>query len=556
MNLKLIDLSKNKTKGINTYEGTFMVDNELVPLKVSEADRPQVYAAISQVLETPITDIDKTGAILYNLMSPEGRVRAQISNSAYLSENMSIINGVIKFGEFILEETLSNHILSLLDEKNVPKDEKLWKSYVAFLDNLHQNVNEDIRKQLFRWMEYENKAGNGFAITEDGCIVGYKGCNGSVLEPISAFAGTAIVDGIEIKGKIPNKVGSVIKMPRSEVQYDPSVGCAQGLHVGTRNYAINWAPILLLVKVNPRDVVSVPYENDSQKMRVCEYTVLKVTDASEEHERFHPSSYTDDTEVDNEDLVLYVDDVLELMDEEIYVEYDNGAKNFSGTVIDVYEGYNPGVVIKNYDTEEYKHIKLNRIYDWSPIEDIEDNEDLVLYVDDALELIDEEIYVEYDNGAKNFSGYVIEVHEGYNPGIVIKNYDTEEYKHIKLNRIYDWELIEDLEDFESTEIEDEEPAEEEAEDNYTPESVEPFVNCEVKVTYDEDEVEVGIITSVYEHMREPSIIITLGDEGLKHLIELNRIKEIELIESEDEIKDKEADDFFTQLKKFMDEFEK
>lgn len=499
MNLKLIDLSKNKTKGTNTYEGTFMVDNELVPLKVSEADRPKVYAAISEVLETPITDIDKTGAILYNLMSPEGRVRNQISNSAYLSKNMSIINGVIKFGDFILEETLSSHILSLLDEKNVPKDEKLWKSYVTFLDNLHQNVNEDIREQLFRWMEYENRAGNGFAITEDGCIVGYKGCNGSVLEPISAFAGTAIVDGVEVEGQIPNKVGSVIQMPRSEVQYDPSVGCAQGLHVGTRNYATHWAPILLLVKVNPRDVVSVPYENNSQKMRVCEYTVLKVTDARDEHERFHPSSYTDPTEVDNEDLVLYLDDALELMDEEIYVEYDNGTKNFSGRVIEVHEGYKPGIVIKNYDTEEYKHIKLNRIYDWELIEIIEDNEDneeLVLYVDDALELMGEKIYVGYDNGAKSFYGHVTEVHEGPNPGIVIKNYDTGEYKHIKLDRIYDWALIEDCEHFNDSE------------------DLENFNTTDGPIEIED---------------KEPA---------------------------EEEIEDKEEDDFFTQLKKFMDEFEK
>ena len=246
------------------------------------------------------------------------------------------------------------------------------------------------------------------------------------------------------------------------------------------------------------------------------------------------------------------------MDEEIYVEYDNGAKNFSGYVIEVYEGYNPGVVIKNYDTEEYKHIKLNRIDYWSSVEnlesledfedfedpepiEIEDNEDLVLYVEDVLELMDEEIYVEYDNGTKSFSGTVIEVYEGYNPGVVIKNYNTEEYKHIKLNRISDWELIEDLEDFDPTEIEDEEPAEEETEDNYTPESVEPFVNCKVKVTFGEDEVEVGILTRAYDHPKQ-AIIISLGDKDVTYLIELDRIKTVELIESEDEIKDKEAAD--------------
>lgn len=389
MELKLIDLSKNRIKGVNTIEATFMVDGELVPLRISEDDSSGPYREILDILEIPNSDIEKIECKLYELMSPVARVKREISSSFYLSNNMTIQRGILKFGDFVLEETLSNHMLSLLNENNTPKDEKLWKSYVTFLDNLHQNVNEDIRTQLFRWMDYENRAGNGFGITEDGCIVGYKGCQGTILEPMSSFSGTAIVDGVEITGKIPNKVGSVVSMPRSAVQYDPEVGCSTGLHVGTRDYAVNWAPILLLVKVNPRDIVSVPYECDSQKIRVCEYTVLKVTDASEEHQRFHPG-YNDDFEdcdcedydcedcdcedcediFETEDLEgfdLDLDTALDFMGKQIYIKYDDGKGvftgkgKFAGKVANVYEdGSNSGIIIRNRNGD-YKHIKLYRI---------------------------------------------------------------------------------------------------------------------------------------------------------------------------------------------------
>ena len=404
MNLRLIDLSKNRTKGVNTIEATFMVDGELVPLRVSEEDRLATYRKIIDLLEVPNPDIDEIGYELYDLMSPVAKVKREIESSFYLSDNMSIQGGVLKFGDFVLEETLASHMLSLLNEDNTPKDEKLWKSYVTFLDNLHQNVNEDVRNQLFRWMDYENKAGNGFGITEDGCIVGYKGCVGTVLQPMSQFTGNAIVDGVEVSGSIPNKVGSVISMPRSAVEYDPEVGCAVGLHVGTRDYAVNWAPILLLVKVNPRDVVSVPYECDSQKMRVCKYTVLKVIDASEEHKMYHPDP-DDNYEGELEGFDMDLETAFDVLNEEIYIEYDDGEKTFAGTVIDVYnDGFNSGIIIRN-DEGEYKHIKLYRISYYSVDVDLnQDENDEDEYEDSARKSED-------DNDFEDFLDSIVNIVE-------------------------------------------------------------------------------------------------------------------------------------------------
>lgn len=452
MNLRLIDLSKNRTKGVNTIEATFMVDGELVPLRVSEEDREETYMEIIDLIfKKPHEDMNELDNKLYELMSPVEKIKKEISSSFYLSGNMSIEGGVLKFGDFVLEETLSNHMLSLLNENNVPKDEKLWKSYVTFLDNLYQNVNEDIREQLFRWMDYENKTGHGFGITEDGCIVGYKGCQGTILKPMSSRQGTAIVDGVEITGNIPNKVGSVISMPRSAVQYDPTIGCSTGLHVGTRDYAINWAPILVLVKVNPRDVVSVPYECESQKMRVCEYTVLKVTDASEEHKMFHPDledydeyedDYEDEDDYELEGLEMTLNEAYDVFNKEIYIEYDEGTKNFVGMVVDVKaNGSDSGIVIRN-DEGIYKHIKLYRIsyystdfeldkvdLDYWDEEEDEENDEHPLKI-----LVGKMAKITYD-GQKIVKGIITDIYEDEeNPGIIIHT-NNDGVKHIKLKRI-------------------------------------------------------------------------------------------------------------------------
>lgn len=453
MSVKIVSLSRGKESGKSTIEATFMRDGVITPLKVSAESKPAVYEQINSLLSTEGLDIVEIATELFNLMSPEAKVQEQIKSSFFLSGSLSLRNGKIYFGEERLEDTLATHMLSLLDDSNAPKDEKMWRSYVKFLDNMYQNVNPEIREQLFRWMNYENQSGNAFAITEDGCIVGYKGCQGTVLEPMSKFTGYAIVDGAEYNGHIPNKVGSVVQMPRSAVTHDPSVGCSQGLHVGTRDYATSWAPILLLVKVNPRDVVSVPFECSSQKMRVCEYTVLKVTDTSSEHRMYYGS---ENDVVDGEELTS--SQAYGLLGSDIYVECETG-EDFTGTVTDVGEDGEVFITLVDADEESYE-IPLSQVTYWEHLsedvdaeeEDVEDEDNcscnndnnfeyLFDLVDDAFES-GETVKVEY-GGGKIFTGIVSEVYDvaGKDPGVIIRNEDTSEVKHIKFYRIEGWDTL-------------------------------------------------------------------------------------------------------------------
>lgn len=182
-----------------------------------------------------------------------------------LSERVSVHSGRVYFDGEEVDSALTRQIVKFL-EAGVED----FRPLVNFYEKLAQNPNEDSRKQLYAWLNAHD-----FTITPEGDLLGYKGVkkndNGTYE---SVNRGRAIVNNQEHNGAIPNNVGDVVTMPRGDVQFNPSVGCSTGLHVGTWSYAKGWAQgAVLKVAVNPRDVVSVPHDCNSQKLRTCRYVV-------------------------------------------------------------------------------------------------------------------------------------------------------------------------------------------------------------------------------------------------------------------------------------------
>ena len=78
-------------------------------------------------------------------------------------------------------------------------------------------------------------------------------------------------------GKFDNSVGNVLEMPRNKVDDNKEVGCSYGFHAGTLEYARGFRPCsgkLVLVEINPADVVSIPTDCECQKLRTCKYKVV------------------------------------------------------------------------------------------------------------------------------------------------------------------------------------------------------------------------------------------------------------------------------------------
>jgi hypothetical protein len=150
-----------------------------------------------------------------------------------------------------------------------------FEPMLNFLDNLSQNPSDHAIVELFDFMENKN-----MPITYDGCFLAYKAVRNDYKDIYS--------------GKFDNSVGNVCEVPRSSVDSNRDNGCGHGLHVGAIDYAKSYGGIntdgfeggdndggnhLMICKVNPRDVVSVPTDHKFQKLRTCRYEVVSKFDS-------------------------------------------------------------------------------------------------------------------------------------------------------------------------------------------------------------------------------------------------------------------------------------
>ena len=170
--------------------------------------------------------------------------------------------------------TLQNFIIKITNDINV--DDNVVLAWTKFARKLQRNVDPYIRSQLFNFLNYLIDTENSLALTPEGNFIGYKGIQKNYL---SSRAGNGFVDGVEYKNtQIPNKPGTIVSMNRHEVQADPDQTCSFGLHVGSYSYAKGFQPLVVLVEVNPENVVSVPHDYNGQKLRCSEYKVIKEVD--------------------------------------------------------------------------------------------------------------------------------------------------------------------------------------------------------------------------------------------------------------------------------------
>lgn len=188
-----------------------------------------------------------------------------------LSERVTVANSRIYVDGDEIDDVYADQIVRFMDE-----GVEDFKPLVKFLEKVYTNIEAHTRENLSRWLN----ATNGFTIDEDGDIIGYKGLT---AQGGSIHQGPAIVDGKAVDGSVPNQPGSVVEMARSKVEHNPAVACASGLHVGTWEYASSFGHgVVAKVKVNPRDVVSVPTDCNGQKMRVSRYKIVEYVNKAHE----------------------------------------------------------------------------------------------------------------------------------------------------------------------------------------------------------------------------------------------------------------------------------
>jgi hypothetical protein len=169
---------------------------------------------------------------------------------SFFGSGFELRDGLLYEGETPFPSELSDRILKFR-EVNLP-----YAPLFKFWDNLKANPSYNARRMMFKFLEH-----NGHPLTDDGCFIAYRGVSQDLTDKHT--------------GKFDNSPGSVCEMPRDAVDDNPNNTCSSGLHVACFDYAKDFGPRLVEVKVNPKDVVCVPTDYNGTKMRTCKFEVVQ-----------------------------------------------------------------------------------------------------------------------------------------------------------------------------------------------------------------------------------------------------------------------------------------
>lgn len=201
---------------------------------------------------------------------------------------LSIENGVVLFDGVPVHNYTTEKILQFM-ELGLPVT-----PIVNFLERLLMNPSRRAVDELYRFLVHRN-----MPLTHDGKFRAYKGVGPNYMDKHT--------------GKFSNHVGATLTMLRNVVCDDAREGCASGFHAGSLKYANDWAGAdghLMVVEIDPADVVSVPFDCDGQKLRTSRYVVVdELKDRSALPDTYVPN--LSDVDDDTDDCEDYDDNICD-----------------------------------------------------------------------------------------------------------------------------------------------------------------------------------------------------------------------------------------------------
>ena len=148
-----------------------------------------------------------------------------------------------------------------------------------FMTRLQLNPSKRAVDELYTFLEHKN-----LPITDSGTFLAYKAVRSDYSDKHT--------------GTFFNTVGSVLTMPRNKVDDDKNAPCSYGFHAGTLEYASDFAnhyDKMVVVEIDPADVVSIPTDCNFQKLRTCRYKVV-----AEYEKPLVEDKYTSNFETEND----------------------------------------------------------------------------------------------------------------------------------------------------------------------------------------------------------------------------------------------------------------
>lgn len=134
--------------------------------------------------------------------------------------------------------------------------------FIRFLDRVMQNPDGRARSGLFDWIEKSQ-----MPLTSDGCFLAWKAINHAYYDHYT--------------GRVYHGVGTKVSQPRGQCDPDPDQTCSRGLHFCAKEYLSHYHSgnsRIVVVKIDPADVVAFPRDYDLAKGRACAYEVVEEVD--------------------------------------------------------------------------------------------------------------------------------------------------------------------------------------------------------------------------------------------------------------------------------------
>ena len=184
-------------------------------------------------------------------------VRDNISISNHINSHgggvVTVKDGNVYYGDEIVHNEISLRILKMLSEGFDVQP------MVNFLQNLMMNPSQSAIQELYLFLE-----ANELPITDDGHFLAYKVVRSDFTDKHT--------------GTFDNSVGSTPKMDRALCDTNRDNVCSTGLHFCGLDYLQAFGyhgDKVVIVKINPKDVTSIPSDYNNAKGRACEYLVYE-----------------------------------------------------------------------------------------------------------------------------------------------------------------------------------------------------------------------------------------------------------------------------------------
>ncbi len=240
------NFTKNTVSTVSHQPPAFIKDSSGITIFYNE--KSYIISKSHRNYEKIISTLkDKNYDNLYSLLNVVDNVKS------YSDGKINIVNGEVFYDGEVFHNVMVERLLSMMDEGFD------INHLIKFMNNLLDNPSKTSIDELYLFLESGN-----LPITEDGHFLAYKLVRHDFYDIFS--------------GKFDHSPGKIISMKRNEVDDNRHRTCSTGFHFCSISYLPSYSKSndnrVVIVKINPRDVVSIPSDYRNTKGRTCRYEVV------------------------------------------------------------------------------------------------------------------------------------------------------------------------------------------------------------------------------------------------------------------------------------------